>query len=117
MDQLLIVNCNRNFLKNSFSPSLHKEWNKLDGNLRNVKRCEIFKTFRLSSIEPSLNRFYNCHNPKDTKLLTRLLLDLDHLHYHKFKCNFQDTFSPLCNCSQSEEFLLLTFFFFAASYL
>ena len=42
--------------------------------------------------------FYNCHNPKEVKLITRLRLGLSHLREHKLKHNFQDLINLLCNC-------------------
>ena len=47
--------------------------------------------------------FYNCHNPKEVKLITRLRLGLSHLREHKFKHNFQDSINPLCNCGHDIE--------------
>ena len=47
--------------------------------------------------------FYDCHNPKGIKFITRLRLCLSHLREHKFKHSFQDTMNPLCNCGQGIE--------------
>ena len=33
----------------------------------------------------------------------RLRLGLSHLPYHKFKCNFQDSLNPHCNCGLNVE--------------
>ena len=70
----------------------------------------IFKKNLLKFIRPSQNSIFNCHNPKGVKLLTRLKLDLSHLRDHKFKHNFQDSLSPICNCGTAVEKLLTTFF-------
>ena len=45
---------------------------------------------------PAANSVYNCHNPKEIKLITRLRLGLRHLREHKFMVlNPQPTVSPL----------------------
>ena len=49
-------------------------------------------------IRPSLNKIFQCHNPKGIKLVTRLRLGLSHLGEHKLKHSFQDTLIPLCSC-------------------
>ena len=41
----------------------------------------------LQFIQPKPN---NKHNPKWVSLMTRLLLNLNHLRAHKFKSSFQD---------------------------
>ena len=38
--------------------------------------------------------FFEIHNPKGIKLITRLRLGLSHLREHKFKHGFQDTVHP-----------------------
>ena len=43
-----------------------------------------------------------CHEPKVSKLITRLRLGLSHLWFHKFKHSFQDTLNPICNCGTIE---------------
>ena len=54
-------------------------------------------------MQPSRNRDYNCHNPTGIKLLTRLRVSLSHLCEYKFKRNFQDTLSPICNYDEDIE--------------
>ena len=41
--------------------------------------------------------FFNCHNPKGIKFITRLRLGLSHLREHKFKHSFQDSLNPFCS--------------------
>ena len=48
-------------------------------------------------IRPSPNKIFQCHNPKEIKLVTRLRLGLSHLREHKLKYSFQDTLNPLCS--------------------
>ena len=54
-------------------------------------------------MRPFPDSFFDCHNPKGIKLITRLRLGLSHLREHKFKHSFQDTINPLCNCGQNTE--------------
>ena len=103
MGNIYLIKTKRNFFKKSFFPSAIIEWNNLDPNLRNSKSISAFKEKILNFIRPSPNSFFDCHNPKGIKLITRLRLGLSHLREHKFKHTFQDTINPLCNCSQDIE--------------
>ena len=98
-----LINTKHNFFKNSFFLSAYIEWNNLYPNLKNTKSISDFKEKILNFIRPSPNSFFDCHNPKGIKLITRLRLDLNHLREHKFKHSFQDTTNPLCNCGQDIE--------------
>ena len=86
------------FFKSSYLPSTVTEWNNLDKSIRNSESFFWNKFIRLS---PS--SLFNCHNPKEIKLLTRLRLDLSHLRVHKFKLSFQHSLSPICNCVNDVE--------------
>ena len=86
------------FFKNSFFPSTIIEWNKLDHNIRNSSNFNIFKKSILKFIRPSAKFFFDCHNPKGIKFITRLRLGLSHSREHKFKHSFQDSLSPFCSC-------------------
>ena len=44
------------------------------------------------------NSVFDINNSYGLKLLTRLCLGLSHLHYHKFRHNFQDCINPICVC-------------------
>ena len=98
-----LIKTKHNFFKNYFFPSAIIEWNNLDPNLRNSKSISVFKEKILNFIRPPPNSFFDCHNPKGIKLITRLRLGLSHLREHKFKHSFQDTINPLCNCGQDIE--------------
>ena len=67
-----------------------------DSNLRNSKSISVFKERILNFIRPSpiFFLFFDCHNPKRIKLITRLWLSLSHLRERKFKHSFQDTINP-----------------------
>ena len=92
-----------NFFQNSFFPSAILEWNNLDRNLRNSKSISVFKEKCLISYDLSQIFFFEIHNPKGIKLITRLRLGLSHLREHKFKHGFQDTVHPLFNCGHDIE--------------
>ena len=47
--------------------------------------------------------FFDCHNSKGIKLITRLRVGLNHSRVHKFKHSFQDTINHLRNCGQDME--------------
>ena len=88
----------RSFFKNTFFPSVIIEWNKLDHEIQNAPRLNIFKKNILQFIRPAANNVFGCHNLKGIKYLRRLRLGHSHLNEHKFKNNFQDTLNPLCTC-------------------
>ena len=77
----------------------------------------MFQSLRkkyLNLYELPPNSFFDCHNPKWIKLITRLRLGLSHLREHKFKHSFQDTVNPLCNSGHDTE--SSTHFFFDCLY-
>ena len=78
-----------NLFQNSFFPSAVVKWNKLDLNIRNSKRLNIFKKTLLNFIRLSGSTVFNRHNLKGVTLLTRLILDLSHLREHMFEHSFQ----------------------------
>ena len=57
----------------------------------------------LNLIRPSPNSFFDYHNPKGIKHITRLRLGLSHLRNHKFKHSFQHAINFLCNCGPDIE--------------
>ena len=69
----------------------------MDLNIRNSESLNVFKNSLLDFIRPSGNIAFNCHNPREVKLLTRLGLGLNHLREHKFKHGFQDSLNPICS--------------------
>ena len=76
------------FFKNSFFLSVIIEWNNLDSNHRNSNSISGFKEKMLHFIRTSPNSFFDIHNNKGIKLITRLRLGLSHLREHKFKHSF-----------------------------
>ena len=95
---LLIYLSKHNFFKNTFFPSTVFEWNKLDPSLQNSASYNVFKNSVLKFIRPSPDKIFQCHNPKEIKLVTRPRLGQSHLREHKIKHSFQDTLNPLCSC-------------------
>ena len=79
------INAKHAFFKNTFFPSTIIEWNKLDWKIKNSESIETFKKRTLSFVRRSPNNTYNCHNPKEIKLLSRPRLGLGHHREHKFK--------------------------------
>ena len=102
-DNIPLLGIKHNFFQNSYFPSLIKEWNRLDIDIRKSDSISIFKKRILSFIRPLPNKVSNSHNPQGLKLLTRLRLGLSHLRYHKFMYNFLDTINPLCSCGSDIE--------------
>ena len=85
-----------------FFPSTIIEWNKLDLEIKNSESIVTFKKRILLFTRPSANRTFNCHNPREIKLLSWLRLGLSHLREHKFKHSFQDSLNPFCSCGKGE---------------
>ena len=88
------------YFKNPFFPSAIWEWNKLDLNIRKSANLNTFRNKLLNFIRPCANSIFDTHNLFGIKLLTRLHLDLIHLHEHKFRRSFQDTLNHLCECGK-----------------
>ena len=72
-------------------------------NIRNSSSFNIFRKSILKFIRPSTNSFFNCHNLKGMKFITRLRLGLSHLREHKLKHSFQDSLHPSCSCGLNIE--------------
>ena len=103
MGNIPLIKTKHNFFKSYFFPYAIIEWNNLDPNLRNSKSISVFNEKILNFIRPSPNSFFDCHNRKGIKLITRLRLGLSHFREHKFNHSFEDTINALCNCGQDIE--------------
>ena len=69
----------------SFFPSVIKEWNRIDINIRNSDSISISGKRLLNFMRLLPNQVPNPHNPEVLKLLRRLLLHgVSHLRDHKF---------------------------------
>ena len=80
-------NCKTEYCKNSFSPNIITEWNKLDINIKNMTSYTAF--------EPNHVDTFGIHNPIGMQLLTRIRLGFSHLNEHKFRHNFRDFLNTL----------------------
>ena len=47
------------------------------------------------------------HNPAGVKLLSRLRLKLSHLNEHKYRHNFKDVLTPLCDYGSETETIII----------
>ena len=73
MENVPSFKARHDFFFNFFFPSTVIEWNKTDRNIQKSESVNIFKKIFLKFIlQRPQNSFYNCHNPKGIKLLTRL---------------------------------------------
>ena len=88
-------NCRTEYCKNSFSPDIITEWNKLGINIKNMTSYTAFENALLSFIRPNHVDTFGIHNPIGMQLLTRLRLGFSHLNEHKFRHNFRDFLNPL----------------------
>ena len=58
------------------------------------KSFAVFKNIQ-KLIRALPSNVFNCDNHKGIKLITRLHVDISHLHEHKFKHSFQDCLNPI----------------------
>ena len=79
------------------------EWNKPDPAIRNSESLGIFKSNILKFFRPTPRGFFNCHNHKGIRLMTRLRLRLSRLRERKFSHNFQNCVNLLCSCAMDIE--------------
>ena len=75
------INVKHQFFKKPCFPSTMIEWNKLNFNIRNSKKLNIFKSKILKFIRLTANSIFGCQNPIGVNLLTRVRLS--HLREHK----------------------------------
>ena len=97
-----LIKIKHNVFKNTFFPSAIIEWNKLDPAIWNTGSLGIFKSNILKIFRSTPTSFFNSSN-RETRLMTRLRLGLNHLREHKFNHNFQNFINPLCSCSMDIE--------------
>ena len=58
----------------------------------------LSKIIFLNLLDPNQTVFFNCFNLKGIRVITRLRLELSHVHEHEFVYNFQSCLNPLCDC-------------------
>ena len=93
------VSCKSEYFKNSFTPNVISEWNKLDPDIRSSTSYNLFRNTLLKFIRPAQRKTFNINDSVGVKLLTRLRLGFSHLRDHKFRHGFRDIVNPLCPCS------------------
>ena len=87
--------------KQSFFPFC--EWYKLDISLREAKNIKCFKSMLKDFFNMKQKSLFAIHDPAGVKLLSRLRLKFSHLNEHKFRHNFKDALSPMCDCGSEIE--------------
>ena len=94
-DCVPLIKIKHNFFKNT--------WKKPDPAIQNAESLGVFKSNILKFFRPTPKGFFNCHNHKGIRLMTRLRLGLSHLCEHKFNHNFQNCINLLCSCGMDIE--------------
>ena len=79
-----------------------KEWNQLN-NGKKIESIKKFKKTLIKIIRTKENSVFGVSDIYDVKLLTWLRLNFSHLNELKFRDNFNDTISPMCNCGTATE--------------
>ena len=79
------VSCKSEYFKNFFIPNVINELNKLDPDIRNSTSYNLFRNTLLKFLRPVQGKTYNINDSVGVKLLTRLRLDFNHFHEHKFR--------------------------------
>ena len=95
--------CRTESFKHSFFPFCVREWNKLDNNIRDAESIKQFKSMLKNFFSLNQRSLFSIHDPVGVKLLTRLRLQFSHLNEHKFRHNFKDCVSPMCDCGAETE--------------
>ncbi len=94
-----IIPCRTQLYTNSYLPSVIRDWNRLDDNVRNAPSLMSFKSRISKNIsKPSL--LYKVGSRKPQILHTRLRLDCSSLNYDLHRRSIVD--SPNCTCGAEE---------------
>ena len=78
------------------------ECNKTDVNIRNSASCNVFKRVTIKFIRTEPSQVFNVDSSEGLKFLTRTRLGLGHLVDHKFRHNFQFSFTVLTTIVQGK---------------
>ena len=95
--------CRTESFKHSFFPFCVREWNKLDNTIRDAESVKQFKSMLKNLFSLNQRSFFSIHDPLGAKMLTRLRLQFSHLNKHKFRHNFKDYVSPMCDFGAETE--------------
>ena len=61
---------------NSFFPAVILEWNKFDGNIRNLTSCNVIKRVILKFTRPEPSQVFDAESSEGLKFLARIRLGL-----------------------------------------
>ena len=95
--------CRINKYKNSFYPDVISSWNTMDPSIKNANSLSIFKSNFLNIIRPKKKSIFEIFDPDGTKRVFQLRVGLSPLKAHKFRHNFIDTPTDICNCTLNIE--------------
>ena len=95
--------CRTESFKHSFFPFCVREWNKLDNTIRDAESIKQFKSMLKNFFSLNQRSLFSIHYPVGVNLLTRPRLQFSHLNEHKFRHNFKDCVSPMCDCGAETE--------------
>ena len=90
-------------VKQLFFPFCVNEWYKLDISLGKAKNVKRFKSMLKDLFNLKQKSLFAIHDPAGVKLLSRLRLKFSNLNEHKFRHNFKDALSPMCDCGSENE--------------
>ena len=76
---------------------------KLDISLRKPENIKRFKPMLKDFFNLKQKSLFAIHDPAGVKLLSRLRLKFSHLNEHKFRHDFKDALSAMCDCSSETE--------------
>ena len=76
---------------------------KLDISLRKPENIKRFKPMLKDFFNLKQKSLFAIHDPAAVKLLSRLRLKFSHLNEHKFRHDFKDALSAMCDCSSETE--------------
>ena len=107
--------CRTESFKHSFLPSCVTEWNKLGNTIQDVECTKLFKSILKYFFSLNQRFFFSIYDPVGVKLLTRLRLQFIHLNEYKFRPNFKDWLSPMCDCGAERE--ITSYFFLRYQFL
>ena len=95
--------CRTESFKHSFFPFCLREWNKLYNTLQDAESVKQFKSMLKNFFSLNQKSLFSIHDPVGVKMLTRLRLQFSHLNEHKFRHNFKECVSSMCDCGAEME--------------
>ena len=87
-----VMRCRNDYFKNSFTPYVVKEWDRLSTEIRKSTSCQEFRRSLLSFVKLTCSSLFSIHHPVGVKLLFRLSDTFEHN-----SANFHDIFISLCS--------------------